>query len=70
MREKNNRKYELQLSCSSDTLDSLVHKVTEKDKDAGMYFGCKWILDALFPEIDGELKSFLLTKYIPGLFNR
>ena len=62
-------RHDFLLSSLSDTLDFWVHRVTGKDKDSGMFFEYKWIQSHDFLKIDGELRSFLSSKYIPELFN-
>lgn len=67
--KRNVERHDFLFLATSYTLDSWEHKVSGEDKDAGMYFECKWIKNSNFLEIDGELRSFLTPKHIPELFN-
>ncbi|MFC7686404.1 GrpB family protein [Ureibacillus sp. GCM10028918] len=62
-------RHDFLLLAPPNTADSWNHIVTGKDKDQGMVFEYKWLRENDFLNIDGELRSFLIPKYIPELFD-
>lgn len=61
-------RHDFLLLASPDTADSWKHLVTGVDKDRGIIFEYRWLKEPEFPIIDGELRSYLTSKYIPELF--